>query len=78
MKKLFGIILFVAGLVGSLIFGLEAYQDTESIKVLGAQVTLSQADWTPLIICLGITLIGVVLIASAPPKSKSSSKKKKK
>ena len=77
MKKLFGIIFFVAGLVGSLIFGLEAYQDTESVKFFGTQVTLSQADWTPLIICLGITLIGMVLIASAPSKSPTKKRKRK-
>lgn len=71
MKRLFGILLFVTGLVGSLIFGLEAYQNTESVKVFGTNVTLSQADWTPLIICLGITVVGIILIVSYQPKSRT-------
>lgn len=71
MKKIIGIIIFIAGLVASLIFGLQAYQDTESVKLFGARVTVSQADWTPLIISLAVTVIGIILIVSQNPKRRS-------
>lgn len=70
MKRTIGIILFIAGIVASLIFGLRAYEQTESIRVLGTTITLSQADWTPLIISLAVTVAGIVLIVSHKPKSR--------
>lgn len=70
MKRIIGIVLFVAGLVASVIFGLDAYQNTESVKVFGNKFTLSQADWTPFIISLAVTVIGIILIVSYQPKSR--------
>ena len=75
MKRLFGIILFTAGLVGSFIFGLEVYENTESVKIFGSKFTLSQADWTPLIVSLGITVVGIILIASYQPKSRTKKRR---
>lgn len=71
MKRIIGLVLFIAGLVASLIFGLQAYQDTESIKFLGANITVSQANWTPLIISLVVTVVGIILIVSHKPKRRS-------
>lgn len=71
MKKLIGIVLFIAGLVASLIFGLDVYQNTESVNILGNKITLSQANWTPLIVSLGVTVVGLVLIVSQKTKSGS-------
>jgi uncharacterized integral membrane protein len=69
MKRVIGIVLFVAGLVASVIFGLDAYQNTESVKLFGNKITLSQADWTPLIISLAVTVIGIILIVSNQAKA---------
>lgn len=74
MKKIIGIIFFVAGLTGSLIFGLDAYQNTESVKILGSQITLSQANWTPFIVSTVVLVIGIILIVSG----NSGGRKKKK
>lgn len=71
MKRLIGILLFITGLVASVIFGLDAYQNTESVKLFGSKFTLSQADWTPLIISLVVTVIGIILIVSYQPKSRT-------
>lgn len=65
MKRLIGIALFVVGLVGTFITGMNAYQNTESVKLLGTQITLSQADWTPVIISGAIAIIGLVLLLSS-------------
>lgn len=65
MKRLIGIALFVVGLVGTFITGMNAYQNTESVKLLGTQITLSQADWTPVIISGAIAIIGLVLLLTS-------------
>ncbi len=75
MKKVIGIVLFVTGLVASVIFGLDAYQNTESVKLFGNKFTLSQADWTPLIISLAVTVIGIILVVSYQPKSRTRGRK---
>lgn len=68
MKRLVGIVLFVVGLVASFITGLDAYQNTESVKFLGTKLTLSQADWTPVIISGAVAIIGLIILASSPAK----------
>lgn len=75
MKRTIGIVFLVAGLVASLIFGLDAYQKTESVKILGSKITLSQADWTPFIVSLVVLVIGVIMIFSYQPKSKARKRK---
>lgn len=77
MKKFIGIICFLAGLVGSLIFGLDAYQKTESIKIFGSSITLSQADWNPFIVSLGVLIIGIILIVTSKTAKATRGTKKK-
>lgn len=55
--KIAGIILLVLGIIGCLIFGIQAFNDSESFSLFGADIAVSKANWTPLI------LSGVVLIA---------------
>lgn len=64
MTRIIGIVLFIVGIVATLIFGIQAYQETESISILGADITLSQADWTPLIISVVVAVVGIILIVS--------------
>ena len=75
MKRIVGIVLFVAGLVGTFITGMDAYQNTESVKIFGKQLTLSQADWTPVIICGAVAIIGLLLLVSSPAKSRGKSRR---
>lgn len=70
MKRLIGTVLLVLGLVASFITGLDAYQNTESVKILGKQLTLSQADWTPLIASAAVAVVGLVLLASGSAKAR--------
>jgi NO-binding membrane sensor protein with MHYT domain len=62
--RIVGIILLVLGIVGVVIFGLEAMNDSESFSILGADIAVSKADWTPLIISAVILIIGAVLSRS--------------
>jgi len=62
--KIVGIILLVLGIIGVVIFGIQAMNDSESFSILGADIAVSKADWTPLIISVVILIIGAVLSRS--------------
>ncbi len=59
--KIAGIILLILGLIGLAWFGYEAMQESESYEVLGAEVAVSTANWTPVIISGVIALIGLIM-----------------
>jgi uncharacterized protein (DUF983 family) len=63
--KTIGTIILVIGIVGVVIFGYQAMQDSESFNFLGMDVAVSSADWTPLIISGIVAVIGGVLAAKA-------------
>ena len=59
--KIVGIVLFVLGVVGLIIFGIQAINDSQSISIFGLDVTLSKANWTPIIMSGLFVLIGAVI-----------------
>lgn len=66
--KIVGIILLIIGIVGLVVFGIQAINDSESFSVLGAEVAVSKANWTPLIVSAIVTVIGIVLTVSRKQK----------
>jgi len=72
--KIAGIILLVAGIIGLLIFGMHAINNSENFNVLGAEVAVNTANWTPLIISGVVAIVGLILTvarkkySSLPPK----------
>lgn len=61
LMKIAGIILLIFGLIGLAWFGYEAMQESESFEVLGAEVAVSTANWTPVIISGVIAVIGLIM-----------------
>lgn len=59
--KIVGIILLILGIIGLVVFGIQAMNESESFSVLGADVAVSKANWTPLIVSGIVTVIGIVL-----------------
>ena len=59
--KIVGIILFVLGVVGLIIFGIQAINDSQSISIFGLDITLSKANWTPIIMSGLFVLIGAII-----------------
>lgn len=66
MRKI-GLGLVIVGLIGLLYFGYNAMQDSESFNVLGVDVAVSEANWTPVIFS-GIVLVAGVIMAIAGKK----------
>lgn len=63
--KIAGIILTIVGLIGLIIFGIQAMNDSESFSFLGMDIAVSTANWTPVIVSGVVTLIGVVILATS-------------
>jgi hypothetical protein len=58
-----GIILIVLGVIGLLVFGIQAANDSESFSLLGMDVAVSSANWTPVIISGAVTVVGIIMAA---------------
>ena len=63
--KIAGIILLVLGIIGLIVFGIQAINASESFSFLGLQIGVSSANWTPVIISAVVTVVGLVLTAGA-------------
>ncbi len=57
-----GIVLLILGIVGTLVFGIQAIQDSETSSFLGIDIGVSSANWTPVIISAVILVVGIVLM----------------
>lgn len=62
--KITGIVLLVIGIAGTIIFGVQAIQQTETFSFLGLDIGVSDANWTPVIISAIILVIGIVMTIS--------------
>lgn len=62
--KTAGIILLVLGIIGTLVFGIQALGDSESFSILGIDVAVSSANWTPVIISAIVLIIGLFMMRS--------------
>ncbi|MFW5975091.1 MAG: transglycosylase [Bacteroidota bacterium] len=59
MKKI-GIVLLVIGIIGLIIFGIDAWQQSESFSVAGVEVAVSKANWSPVIASGAVAVLGVI------------------
>jgi hypothetical protein len=56
-----GIVLLVLGLIGLIVFGFQAMQDSESFSFLGMDIAVSTANWTPVIVSGIVAVVGLIL-----------------
>jgi hypothetical protein len=59
-----GIILLVLGIIGTLVFGIQAINDSESFSILGIDVAVSSANWVPVIISVVLLIAGLIMMRS--------------
>lgn len=59
--KIAGTVILVIGIIGTIMFGIQAIQDSESFSFLGLDVGVSSANWTPLIISVIVLLVGAFM-----------------
>jgi hypothetical protein len=59
-----GIILLVLGIIGTLVFGIQAINDSESFSILGIDVAVSSANWIPVIISVVLLIAGLIMMRS--------------
>lgn len=61
--KIAGTILIVLGIIGLLVFGIQAINQSEHVELFGIQLAASSANWTPVIISGLVTIAGIILAA---------------
>lgn len=61
--KTAGLVLLVLGIIGLAIFGIQAFNDSESFSILGLDIAVSKANWAPVITSAVVLIIGLVLMA---------------
>lgn len=59
--KAAGTVLLVLGIVGLLVFGIQAFNDSETFSLFGMDIAVSKANWTPVIVSAVVTLVGIIL-----------------
>lgn len=60
--KVFGAILTIVGIIGVVVFGVQAANNSETFSLLGLDVAVSQANWTPVIVSGVVTVIGIFIL----------------
>ena len=60
--KALGTILLLLGLAGTIFFGIQALNNSETFSFLGVDVALSSANWTPVIISGVFAILGVIIL----------------
>ena len=63
--KIAGIILLVLGIIGLVIFGMQALNNSESFNMLGMEIAVSSANWTPVIVSAVVSIVGLVLTVAS-------------
>jgi hypothetical protein len=63
--KTAGTVLFIIGIIGVLVFGVQALNDSESFNLFGLDIAISKANWTPLIVSALVAVVGIVLPMTA-------------
>jgi hypothetical protein len=63
-----GIVLLVLGLIGTVVFGIQALSNSESFNVLGMEVAVSSANWTPVILSAAVLIVGLIMMATGKKK----------
>jgi hypothetical protein len=61
--KIAGIVLLILGIIGVVVFGIQAMNESESFSILGAKIAVSTANWTPVIISAVVLIVGLILLA---------------
>jgi uncharacterized membrane protein YidH (DUF202 family) len=59
--KIAGLVLLILGGIGTVVFGIQAMQDSDSFSFLGLDIAVSSANWTPVIISVILLVTGLVM-----------------
>ncbi|MCB0806446.1 MAG: hypothetical protein KDC05_11660 [Bacteroidales bacterium] len=63
--KAAGIVLLILGIIGTIVFGIQAINQSESVSFLGIDIGISSANWAPLIVSAVVLIIGIIMTSSA-------------
>lgn len=60
--KIFGFILILLGIAGTIFFGIQAINNSETFSMFGMDVAVSKANWTPVIVSAALGVLGLIVV----------------
>ena len=66
--RIAGIILLILGLIATIVFGIQAINQSEAFNFLGIEVAVSSANWTPVIISAAVLIVGLIMMITGKKK----------
>jgi hypothetical protein len=63
--RIAGIVLLVIGIIGLLLFGYQAINQSEAFRIFGIEIAVSSANWAPVIASALITLVGAIFMGTS-------------
>ncbi|MCA1757268.1 MAG: hypothetical protein LC649_07415 [Bacteroidales bacterium] len=62
--KTAGIIILILGIIGTVFFGIQAVNNSDTFNFLGIDIAVSSANWTPVIISVVLIIVGLFMMRS--------------
>ncbi len=58
----------ILGLIGTIVFGIQAISESEAFNFLGIEIAVSSANWTPVIISAAVLIVGLIMMTAGKKK----------
>lgn len=63
--KTLGIIIVLLGIVGTIVFGIQAMNRSQSLNIFGNEIVISSISWLPITVSIILLIGGILLLAFA-------------
>jgi hypothetical protein len=61
--KTLGIVVVILGIIGTLVFGIQAMNRSESLNLFGNEIIISTISWLPITVSIVLLIGGILLLA---------------
>ena len=65
IMKTLGIIIVLLGIVGTIVFGIQAMNRSQSLNIFGNEIVISSISWLPITVSIILLIGGILLLAFA-------------
>ncbi|NCA84819.1 MAG: hypothetical protein EOM83_04505 [Clostridia bacterium] len=61
--KTLGIVVVILGIIGTLVFGIQAMNKSQSLNIFGNEIVISTISWLPITVSIVLLIGGILLLA---------------
>jgi hypothetical protein len=63
--KTLGIVIVILGIIGTIVFGIQAMNRSQSLNIFGNEIVISSISWLPITVSIILLFGGILLLAFA-------------